>query len=65
MNLTPLPPMNLLWIPFFRQIYFKLYQDDEDVITKYKYHKTIVDENVFKVSHYIDANYIEELINNT
>uniref|UniRef100_A0A6C0HC21 Uncharacterized protein n=1 Tax=viral metagenome TaxID=1070528 RepID=A0A6C0HC21_9ZZZZ len=47
------------------QIYFKLYQDDEDVITKYKYHKTIVDENVFKVSHYIDANYIEELIKNT
>ena len=47
------------------QLYFKLYDDDEDMIAKYKYHKTIADENMFKISHYIDFNYVEELIKNT
>ena len=46
-------------------LYFKLYDDDEDMIAKYKYHKTIADENMFKISHYIDFNYVEELIKNT
>jgi hypothetical protein len=47
------------------QLYFKLYEDDEDVVAKYKYHKTIADENMFQVSHYVDMNYVEELIRNT
>lgn len=47
------------------QLYFKLYEDDEYMIAKYKYHKTIADENMFKISHYIDFNYVEELIKNT
>jgi len=47
------------------QLYFKLHEDDEDVVAKYKYHKTIADENMFRVSHYVDMNYVEELIRNT
>ena len=47
------------------QLYFKLYEDDEYVVNKYREKKTIVDENVFKISNYLDSNYIEELIKNT
>lgn len=47
------------------QLYFKLYEDDEYVINKYREKKTIVDENVFKISNYIDSTYIDELIKNT
>jgi len=47
------------------QLYFKLYEDDEYLVNKYREKKTIVDENVFNISNYIDSTYIEELIKNT
>lgn len=47
------------------QLYFKLHEDDEYLVNKYREKKTIVDENVFRISNYIDSTYIEELIKNT